>query len=100
MVFNYLIIFSWPIGVGNRSLLACGNAPEEGNVLISVVALHCLAGAVTGSVFCRAHAFDPGGARFDGVRWGDDRVGHFLGALVAGKPNRGSGRLSWRCLPS
>ena len=33
------------------SLLGSGTAPEEGNVLISVVAFHFLAGSVTGSIF-------------------------------------------------
>ena len=41
----------------------------------SVVALHCLPGTVAGSVFAVRTLLIPGGARFDGVRWGDDRVG-------------------------
>ena len=68
--------------------------------MISVVAFHFLAGAVHGIYLCRAHALDPGGVRFDGVRWGNDRVGPFHRALVAGKPIRGSGGLPWRDLSS
>ena len=37
-----------------------------------------------GIYLCRAHALDPGGVRFDGVRRGDDCVGPFHGALVLG----------------
>jgi hypothetical protein len=49
-VFNFLY-FLQILGVGNRSLLASGNASEEGNALISVVAFHFLAGSVAGSIF-------------------------------------------------
>ena len=37
-----------------------------------------------GIYLCRAHALDPGCVRFDGVRWGGDRVGPFHRALVVG----------------
>jgi hypothetical protein len=66
----------------------------------SVVALHCLPGTVAGSVFAVRTLLTLVALVLTECVGVTIAWGRFHGALVTGKPNRGSGRLSWRRLPS
>jgi len=79
----FQIYFLADFGNANRSLLACGNAPEEGNVSISVVAPYCLAGTVAGSVFA-VRTLLTWWRSFWRSALGDDRVGRFHGLWSLG----------------
>jgi hypothetical protein len=68
--------------------------------LISVVAISLSRRGGYRIYLCRANTLSVVALVFDGVRWGDDGVGPFHGALVTGKPNRGSGGLPRRDLSS